>query len=252
MKLRRIKNIESDSLFRKIRKILTYLILTVIILLLSAFIYFSINKDEISRDLLLKLNEIQNGEIAFETIALAPFAQFPEISLSLGNVSYFENYKVSGNSKEKPICELENIYFSFNLIDLFSGNINVSKITIKSGYLRILTYPDSSVNFINAIGSDKDLKPDKEIAIEEADTSKKKEDLEIFLAIDDLTIKNVIMKFENRVSERKSSFHIENLNASFSHIAKRNKVKLTGDLILEYNELKVYFDEMVEAFKQDE
>jgi len=238
MKLSSIKNNQSGSLFRKIRKILTYLILTLIILLLSAFIYFSIYKDEISRDLLLKLNEIQNGEITFETIALAPFAQFPEISLSLGNVSYFENYETSGNSKEKPICELENIYLAFNLIDLLSGNINVSKITLKSGHLRIITYPDSSVNLINAIGSDKDLKPDKEIAIEEADTSKTKDDLEKFLAIDDLTIKNVTIVFENRVSERKSSLYIENLNASFSHIARRNKVKLIGDLILEYYQLK--------------
>ena len=238
MKLKSIKNKESDSLFRKIRKILTYLILTIIILLLSAFIYFSINKDEISRNLLLKLNEIQNGEITFETIALAPFAQFPEISLSLGNVSYFENYKVSGNSKENPICELENIYLAFNLIDLLSGNINISKITLKSGRLRILTYPDSSVNLLNAIGIDKDPEPDKGIAIAEADTSKTKDKLGKFLAINDLTIKNVTVEFESRVFERKSSFYIENLNASFSRIANRNKVKLIGDLILEYYELK--------------
>jgi hypothetical protein len=238
MKLRSKKNKESDSLFRKIRKILTYLILTIFILLSSVFIYFLINKDEISRDLLLKLNEIQNGEITFESIALTPFAHFPEISLSLGNVSYFEIYEESGNSKEKPICELENIYLAFNLIDLLSGNINVSKITLKSGRLRILTYPDSSINLINAIGADKGSGPDKGIAIEEADSSKTKDELENILAIDGLTIKNVTIEFENRVSERKSSFYIENLKASFSHITRRNKVKLIGDLILEYYQLK--------------
>ncbi len=238
MKLINIKYKESSAIFRKILKILTYLILTIVILLLSGLTYFYINRDEIGRDLLLKLNEIQNGEIIFEKIALAPFAQFPKISLSLVNVSYFENKEASKDNKENPICELTNIYLAFNLIDLLDGNINVTNITLKSGHVRILTYPDTTINFLNAIASTKDQEPEDEISIEEEDTVKTANELEHFLMIKNLTIKNVMMEFENRVFERKTSFHVNNFTASFSHKAKRNKLKLAGDLELEFYQLE--------------
>jgi AsmA protein len=238
MKLKSINNKEPVSLHRKILKILTYLALALVILLSSVLIYFFINRDEIGRDLLLKLNEIQNGEIIFEKIAFAPFAQFPKISLNLVNVSYFENIEASQNNKENPICEFENLYLAFNFSDLLDGNINVTNITLKSGHVRILTYPDTTINFIKAIASNKDPEPEEEIFDEQEDTLKAKSELEHFLTINKLTIKNVTMVFENRVFERKTSFHVNNFTASFSHKAKRNKLKLAADLELEFYQLE--------------
>ncbi|MCK5573752.1 MAG: AsmA family protein, partial [Bacteroidetes bacterium] len=207
-------------MLRKTLRIVAYLTLSLVILLAAAFMYFSIHKDDLSTDLLLKLNDIQQGEVTFDAVALAPFAQFPKLSLSLVNVSYFEHSGASRDSVNDLICEFENIYLSFNLLDLLDGSLNVGNVTLESGKLKILTYPDSSINLFNALASKREKKPDEELVVEE-DMSPTKADSEKFLAVDDLTIKNVTVEFDNRVLERKTSLHVDNLSALFSHKAKR-------------------------------
>jgi len=236
IKHRLIKN--NDFKFRKIGKILIYLLIPILVILLVLIIYFLINRDEISRNILLRVNEMQKGEVKFEEIAIAPFAHFPDISLSLNNVSYFENKTIPGSETDDPICKLENIYISFNIIDLISGDINVSKVTFNSGYFSVITYRDSSVNLINARSSPQVPDSGQIIESEMDESSKTENDFEKFLAIDDLTITNVAMLFENRVQEKKSSIQINDLEMSFGHIARLSEVSLESDLILEYYQLR--------------
>jgi len=237
MKLKVTQYITSSALFRKILKVLVYLSLAFFVLLAFTFLYFSINKDDISRDLLLKLNEMQKGEITFEKITLTPFAQFPKVSLNLVNVSYFEIKEAENNTKYR-IGQLENIYLSFKLTDLLAGNINVTNVTVQGGQIRIITYPDSTTNLGNAILSNDNSDVVDELVFEEVDTLTTTAELEKFLAINNVTIKDVTVGFENRVVDRKISLHINNLSASFSRKAKQNDMKLTGDLNLYYYQLK--------------
>ena len=238
MNLKILKRITSNLLFRKILKVLTYLALAFVILIAFIFIYFSIYKDDLSRDLLLKLNEIQKGEITFEEISLTPFEQFPRISLNLVNVSYFENKDLKKNKTKYRLSKFENIYLTFNLTDLLARNINVTNMTLQGGQIRILTYPDSSTNLGNAIASNVESVPVEELVIDEVDTLITDTELEKFLAIDNLRIKDVIVEFDNRIVERKIALHINNLSASFIRKVKRNELKLTGDLNLYFYQLK--------------
>ena len=137
--------------FKKPLKILAYLLLLLITLQIVVVILFYIFKDDISKKLLLSLNEIQKGEITLEDISFEPFAQFPSISIGINNVVYFEDKKTDRDSIEKPIGTLNVIYVALDVVDLIGGRINVSKVKIEGGTFNFITYEDNTVNFFNAL-----------------------------------------------------------------------------------------------------
>ena len=242
--------VEKRSIFKKIAKIFLYLFLSIIILITLLNIYFYINKDELSRDLILKVNNLQSGEVNVGYVSLAPFERFPEISLNLENVVYFENPKEKRDKTELPFCKLDNIYLSFHLMDLLKGNINVSKITLSDGYFKGITYKDSTTNLSRAFSAKVDSTTflDDEITIvdtaalidktvEEKGIVALEDDVENFLLIEDLTIKNVTIEFVNQLFERKSSILIKQLQASFEHLENMNDITLVSDLTLNYYQL---------------
>jgi uncharacterized protein involved in outer membrane biogenesis len=59
------------------------------------------------------------------------------------------------DSAAGPICKFEDVYFSVNLIDLFSSRINVPRVYIDDGYVNLVVYKDSSTNIGNFIGTKK-------------------------------------------------------------------------------------------------
>lgn len=211
-----------------------------VLFILTAVVYLYLNKEDLSRNLLDVLNKSQNGEVTVEKISLELFEQFPSFSIGLGNVTYYENSSLNRNNNEEPFCQLENIFLAFNLLDLLDGKINISKITIKDGYLRIVTYMDSTSNLYHAINPKKDST--SHIEIKEIDTVQVYKELDeqeakYFLSVDDLTIQNVTLNFDNRVFKRESSIFVEEFKASFNHENNMNYVWLESDLILNYYKL---------------
>lgn len=236
---------KKHSVIKRIGKIILYLTLFILVLITALNIYLLINKDELSRDLILKVNELQSGEVNVESVLLAPFENFPQISLNLGNIVYYENPQENRDSSESPFCKLDNIYLSFHLIDLLKGKINVSKITLSDGYFKGITYEDSTTNlsrtFSAKVDSTKLMKDEIVIAdtqevidelVEVQGIEDSEDDVKKFLSIQDLTIKNVTVEFVNQINERKSSILVENLQASFEHQEKLNKIKLDCNLNL--------------------
>lgn len=216
------------------------MVITIVLFLSAALAYLYLNKEDLSRNLLDVLNKSQNGEVTVEKISLELFEQFPSFSIGLGNVTYYENSSLNRNNNEEPFCQLNNVYLSFNLLDLLDGKINISKITLKDGYFRVVTYQDSTSNLLNAFGPKKDSTYHTEIEV--VDTVQVYEELEkqkvkYFLSVDDLTIKNVTLEFENNVFKRESSLLVDELNASFTHENNMNYVWLESDLKLNYYKL---------------
>lgn len=240
MKIKEKKNIKSYSLFRKIKKVLAFLLISIVFILVAAFVYLFLNKEDFSRNILNELNKSQNGEVTVEEISLAPFEQFPSFSIKLGNVVYYENSSLFRNNSEKPFCQLENVFLSFNLLDLLNSEINITKMTLKGGHFRIVTYQDSTTNLYNAFNPKKDSTHHKEI--EKIDTiqvykeTDKQEAID-FLAVDNLTIKDVTLEFENNVFQRKSSLLVERFKASFNRENEMNYVWLESNLKLNYYKL---------------
>jgi AsmA-like C-terminal region len=237
------KKIKSPSFLRKLFKVLSYFFIVWILILIVIAALFYIFKDDISKKLLLSLNDIQNGEISLEDISFSPFSQFPSISIGINDVIYFENKKEDRDSLEKPIVTLDVIYVAFDVIDLIGGRINVSKITIDGGTLNFVTYKDSTVNLFKALGTEEpaNLSENKEqIPTDTFSTYKSKsseevkntpeEITDIDLAIEQLTIKNLTINFENQIFHRAASYSFKNLSSSFHHQTDLIKGSLNAEI----------------------
>jgi hypothetical protein len=215
-------------------------------LLILIPILFYIFRDDISRFILTKVAELQNGEITFQNISLSPFAQFPNVSVRLDSLYYYEHPRDSTKLDELPIAAIEEIYVAVDIVDLIGGKINIPEVTISGSKFNIITYADSSINLFNALGKEKpgNLNVTEDItslAVEEEDKSEtaetdtltKVKSTEYDLSINELTLQNLTVGFNNLALNRSSSYIVNDLNASFTYREKRILSDLSTDIDIE-------------------
>ncbi len=106
----------------------------VLIALVVLFAYFSFNKDDIARRLLNYTNTITAGELSFQDISLSPFIHFPQISISLNKVSYFDSKVEERDATRQAIITLEKLYLAFNLPDLIMDKFHVTGLIVEIEY----------------------------------------------------------------------------------------------------------------------
>jgi hypothetical protein len=134
-------------------------------------------QDEIVQDLITKTNEDFVGTIRIKDSHIAPFANFPYISIDLENVEVFEGKSLK---KAQRIAHVKDLYVGFNLFNLLAGNYDIKSLRIKEGDLRIVQHKDGSFNLTNALSSTKPIEEVEEelhldlksIKIENVDISK--------------------------------------------------------------------------------
>lgn len=147
------------SLNKKIIKKVVLVSLSVILFILITLIaLFQINKDKIAGSLLLKVNEYQDGELKFDDISFNPFIHFPDVSIVLYEIHYYEEKQSLPQADTIPILSLGKLYIDINLIDLLEGEINVPNIYLESGSLNLLVSKNGSFNLINALKKPKIVK----------------------------------------------------------------------------------------------
>jgi hypothetical protein len=231
--------------YKTIVKIVSALLSLFVAILLLAFIIFFIFKNDISRAILEKVSDLQQGELTFRNISLSPFAHFPSVSIKLDSLSYYEHTRDSINKDNIPIASFEEIYVAFNVIDLIGGKINVPEITIEGGNVNIITYADSSTNLFNALANKQpdsltltkdtssltfDNKDESKPIVE--DTVESDKSSEIDLSVDELTLQNLTLVFNNIALKRNSTFRINELKTSFIYHEKRILSELSTDIVI--------------------
>ncbi len=229
------KNIKPKFLFKIVVKACTFLLFLFLLLISITFILFSIYKDDITKKLILELNDELNGEIYVSDVSLAPFKNFPGISLKMDTVNVSGEKDSITTSEENPILKLSNIYISLNIIDLFYSKINISAISIEDGSVSIITYPDNSINISNLF---KKSKINKTTQKKKPDVQKKEKPIfekkdELSLAIDDLTINKLYVKIENQLLDRYIYLEIKDLKSSFKYGREKTKFFLKTDIIID-------------------
>ena len=142
---------KSKSFFRKLLRLSSFVFFVIFAFSIFIIIYFSAHKNEFAEKILLSLNEKSSGEVVFQDIALYPFIQFPNISLALEGIEFYENHESIRDSIEKPICRFKTVYAAVNIVDLISNEISVSSFILEDGEINIIKYPNKSFNFLNAL-----------------------------------------------------------------------------------------------------
>ena len=136
-----------------IRKILILLsILVALAIVTSSLIIYSY-KDEITKNLLLRINDQINGELKINGISLNIIEHFPNISLSFIDPSFYESKTHEYDSAYDQVFHFSKLHFGFNPLELLNSRLIVTAISAEKGTINILQYPDSSFSLIKAFHS---------------------------------------------------------------------------------------------------
>lgn len=93
------------------------------------------------------LNETQEGLIVIGDTHIAPFKNFPYISIKVDSVQVYES-KVENAAL---ILEVADIYVGFNVWDIIAANYDVQKLLVEDGFFNIVKHQDGSINIQNAL-----------------------------------------------------------------------------------------------------
>ena len=92
------------------------------------------------------LNQSYEGQIAIADSHIAPFKNFPYISIKVDSVRVYESKK----QITTPILDVADIYIGFNIWDLVNGIYDVQKLLIEDGYCNLIIHENGLLNIENA------------------------------------------------------------------------------------------------------
>ncbi len=190
--------------------ILTLLLPVIFFSVVVSVLYFK--QDAIIKDLIKSANEDFVGTVRIKDSHIAPFANFPYISIDIEDLEIFEGKNL--NNKYR-LAHIADMYVGFDLFNLLSGKYEISSIKLKDGDLRMIQHKDGSFNITNALTSIKpveevqeDLHLDlKSIKMENIDISKLNEENNIMV---DAYVRNAKSSFFDNKKEL-----IASLNSQF-------------------------------------
>lgn len=203
--------------------------------LLVFLLLFQIYRDDIAKKILLSVNTVQNGELVFNDISFAPFVHFPDVSIDLNGSKYFEKKDVFRASDSIPIIRLQHLYLAIDVLDLLKGNVDISKVYLSDGLVNLVTYNDSTLNLINAIGSGRD-------SLQPATDSIKKIPTDFSLDLNKIALQNIRLKYNNIPGNSESDYTVNSLTASLNYWPDTIKCQLTTQINIEAINVADKFD----------
>ncbi len=236
------------SILKRIARILGFTILGIIMLGLILTSYLTIRKDYFGKKILQAVNHKIQGELVFNDLHFSPLSQFPNFSVSLKEVAFFEYPQSENDSSELPVGRFDQIKCALNIKEIIRGNVIVSKILINDGQIFVNKYSDSTLNFVNAIRPANQPESTenrrRKSNLEVSDTSYFKADSSsIQFDLKSILLKDIYIVFEDQSTGKHSDIDIKNLRASIIYTPEEitsdvntslriNNYMLSEDLVL--------------------
>lgn len=125
---------------------LPVLLFTVVLLI----VYFK--QDAIIQGEIDAMNASHHGYIEIGDTHLAPFENFPDISIKIDHVRVWEH-----KYDDAPIIlDVADIYIGFNLWDIISGKYDIQSLLVEDGFFNLILHEDGSNNLQNALAIEGD------------------------------------------------------------------------------------------------
>jgi len=132
-----------------IKRIILWLIAVPVLLFTVVLTVVYFKQDAIVQSQIETLNTTYKGKISVGDVHLAPFTNFPFISLKIDDIIVQENKEK--NSSE--ILNVSDIYLSFSIWDILDGNHDIQSILIEDGFFDLVIHPDGTINVQNALAT---------------------------------------------------------------------------------------------------
>lgn len=108
-----------------------------------------LQKDQVLRVALREMNQGLQGKVAIADARISPFENFPYISIDLQKVEVHESKLLDSDT----VIFIEDAYIGFDLLALLRGNLEVRKIKLENGFVRLVQASDGSLNITKVLSS---------------------------------------------------------------------------------------------------
>ncbi|MEJ6776158.1 MAG: AsmA-like C-terminal region-containing protein [Crocinitomicaceae bacterium] len=124
------------------------ILLPILLIGVLSFIAFQIQDGLIQKEI-AALNKTHKGLIVIGDTHIAPFKNFPYISIKVDNVGVYE----SKEENATLILDVADIYVSFNIRGIIAAKYDVQKLLVEDGVFNIIIHKDGSINIENALAA---------------------------------------------------------------------------------------------------
>ncbi len=216
-----------------------FVFLGMITLMLILTGYLLLDRDNISKRVLLSMNNHTRGELSFESVSFNPFIQFPSMSMLIREVEFYENPIHERNQNEDPLAAIETVYAALDVRELIRGRVEVSRMLFERGEIHLIQYPDTTINLMNAIEiiepqpgrPEEEQKDSLVMDVSTLDSSTFEIDLDYIL------LEDIDIYVDNLVEKNRINLTISTLRARLEYTPEAIRSNLDADIKLESLEL---------------
>ena len=104
------------------------------------------NQESIVQHFVKTANEDFKGQISVKGSHIAPFANFPYISIDIEGFSVHEDKDL----EKIAVVDIQDLYIGFDLWTMLSGDFNIKSIKLENGNINIVEYSDDDLNITRA------------------------------------------------------------------------------------------------------
>ncbi|MEQ8548654.1 MAG: AsmA-like C-terminal region-containing protein [Cyclobacteriaceae bacterium] len=120
-----------------------------VFLLCSIFLWVYLKQEAIVQSQISTLNKSYNGQIAVGEVHLAPFTNFPYVSLKIDDVTVHE----SKDEDALAILDVADIYVGFDFWDIVTGSFDIQSVIIEDGFFDLVLHTDGETNLQKALAT---------------------------------------------------------------------------------------------------
>jgi len=134
---------------KQVKRTLFWVLLVPLVATATVLLVAYARQDAIVQSQIASLNASFEGKITVGNVHLAPFENFPYVSLKVDDVTVHESKKAEAT----VLLDVADIYVGFNLWDLARGNYDIQSITVEDGFFDLIVHTDGKTNLENALTS---------------------------------------------------------------------------------------------------
>lgn len=218
----------------KVFKVFGWIVLSFFTLILLSTLGFYLGRGWIINRAVSYINESQPGELQMEQMNLIPFMNFPDVSLQLKALSYYEREAHPDSLIQEPVLSLAEVYVTLDVMDLIRREIQVSEIRLGKGFLKVEVYADSLTNIEKALGIQLRDYPTK------SKTSSEKQLARINL--DRIELFDILFILNDQTGDNHVNLRINELKSSLSYLPDKIEASLQLNIDIDSVKYLTYSD----------
>ena len=129
------------------KRFVLFALISPVVLFFSVLLIVYVKQDAIVKSLIETANKDFKGAIRIKGSHIAPFADFPYISIDIEGLEIFEE---DDFDSKKRILQINETYIGFDISGLMTGKYDVKTIRLKDGDIRLVRHLDGSFNIVKA------------------------------------------------------------------------------------------------------